>query len=78
MKGIYHLLDSRIAQFINELDSNPNFIAPDWSKYILVSGTAEEVCNHATNNTYGDLCVVANSIGRIMFEWFDGESWNIN
>lgn len=78
MKGIYNLLDSRIAQFINELDSDPNFIIPDWSKYILVSGKAKEMCDYATNGSYGDLCVVANSEGRIMFEWFNGESWNIN
>lgn len=54
--SIYHLLDSRISRFINEIVEAPNFVIPNWSKYILLSGTAEEVCESANNGEYGELC----------------------
>lgn len=73
--SIYHLLDSRISRFMNEFDANINYIVPDWSKFILLSGTAEEVCGSANNGEYGELCVVANAEGRIMWEWNGDNGW---
>ena len=76
--SIYHLLDSRISRFINEIVEDPNFVIPNWSKYILLSGTAEEVCESANNGEYGELCVVADSKGQIMWEWNGDNGWGMS
>ena len=55
--------------------ANINFVVPNWSKYILLSGTAEEVCESANNGEYGELCVVADSKGQIMWEWNGDNGW---
>lgn len=72
---IYHLLDSRISEFMDEFDKDPNYVIPDWSRFILLSGTAEEICDNANNGEYGELCVVADSKGKIMWEWNEESGW---
>lgn len=75
------LLDSRMgfkALKVGSIDMDE--IDEDWERYILLIGSAEEICESATNREYGDLCVVGNlNTNKIMFEWYEEDgSWNNN
>jgi hypothetical protein len=74
---MYYLLDSRAGILATE-NMNLSEIEPDWTRYVLVaSETLKEACKDANCGDYGDLCVVSNQQGRVLFELLnDNGHWS--
>lgn len=74
----YCILDSRVTEFLDKYDKDPDYVIPDFEKYIMKADTDPRLlCKEINNGTYGDLCVLADNTGRIMFEYYKGDKWSI-
>lgn len=51
-------------------------LGEDWKDSMcLFIGTAEECCKAVNNKEYGDLCVVSDLDGEILWEWNSTGKW---
>lgn len=74
----YYILDSRVIEFLDKYDKDPNYVIPNFEKYIMEADTDPGLlCREINDGTYGDLCVLADNTGRIMFECCKGDKWSI-
>jgi hypothetical protein len=74
---MYYLLDSRAGTLAID-NMNLSEIDEDWTRYVLLADNSlKEICKACNTGEYGDLCVVSDKQGRVLFELLnDNRHWS--